>query len=69
MNAREPLPPPSPLTLPKTALPNAPPPFVIKLAMALRSMLQVGASRFMTKPFTPEALLSEVRALLGGAAA
>ena len=31
--------------------------------------LQVGASRFMTKPFTPEALLFEVRALLGGTAA
>lgn len=27
--------------------------------------LSKGASRFMTKPFTPEALLSEVRALLG----
>ena len=27
--------------------------------------LEVGASRFMTKPFTPEALLAEVRALLG----
>jgi two-component system chemotaxis response regulator CheY len=26
--------------------------------------LEVGASRFMTKPFAPEALLSEVRALL-----
>jgi len=26
--------------------------------------LAAGASRFMTKPFTPEALLSEVRALL-----
>lgn len=26
--------------------------------------LNAGASRFMTKPFTPEALLSEVRALL-----
>ncbi len=31
--------------------------------------LEVGASRFMTKPFTPEALLAEVRALLGGSAA
>ncbi len=27
--------------------------------------LEAGASRFMTKPFTPESLLSEVRALLG----
>jgi two-component system, chemotaxis family, chemotaxis protein CheY len=27
--------------------------------------LEVGASRFMTKPFTPEALLAEVRVLLG----
>ena len=27
--------------------------------------LRAGASRFMTKPFTPEDLLSEVRALLG----
>jgi two-component system, chemotaxis family, chemotaxis protein CheY len=27
--------------------------------------LNAGASRFMTKPFTPEMLLSEVRALLG----
>jgi two-component system chemotaxis response regulator CheY len=27
--------------------------------------LQAGASRFMTKPFTPEAILGEVRALLG----
>lgn len=26
--------------------------------------LQAGASRFMTKPFTPEAILGEVRALL-----
>jgi two-component system chemotaxis response regulator CheY len=26
--------------------------------------LDVGASRFMTKPFAPDALLSEVRALL-----
>ncbi len=32
--------------------------------------LEAGASRFMTKPFTPEAILSEVRALLvaGGGA-
>jgi two-component system chemotaxis response regulator CheY len=29
--------------------------------------LGAGASRFMTKPFTPEAILSEVRSLLGGA--
>lgn len=29
--------------------------------------LEAGASRFMTKPFTPEALLGEVRALLGTA--
>ena len=28
--------------------------------------LEAGASRFMTKPFTPEAILREVRALLGG---
>ena len=28
------------------------------------SALSAGASRFMTKPFTPEALLAEVRALL-----
>lgn len=27
--------------------------------------LAAGASRFMTKPFTPESLLAEVRALLG----
>jgi two-component system chemotaxis response regulator CheY len=27
--------------------------------------LEAGASRFMTKPFTPETLLSEVRSLLG----
>ena len=31
--------------------------------------LDAGASRFMTKPFTPESLLSEVRALLGDGAA
>jgi two-component system, chemotaxis family, chemotaxis protein CheY len=31
--------------------------------------LSVGASRFMTKPFTPEGLLSEVRSLLGSRAA
>jgi two-component system chemotaxis response regulator CheY len=30
--------------------------------------LDAGASRFMTKPFTPEALLAEVRALLGSEA-
>ncbi len=29
--------------------------------------LSAGASRFMTKPFTPETLLSEVRSLLGPA--
>lgn len=28
--------------------------------------LQAGASRFMTKPFSPEVLLGEVRALMGG---
>ena len=28
--------------------------------------IEAGATRFMTKPFTPEALLSEVRALLSG---
>jgi two-component system chemotaxis response regulator CheY len=28
--------------------------------------LQAGASRFMTKPFTPDAILSEVRGLLDG---
>jgi len=27
--------------------------------------LEAGASRFMTKPFTPDAILGEVRALLG----
>jgi two-component system chemotaxis response regulator CheY len=31
--------------------------------------LSVGASRFMTKPFTPAQLLSEVRELLGQVAA
>jgi two-component system chemotaxis response regulator CheY len=30
--------------------------------------LAAGASRFMTKPFTPEAILGEVRALLGASA-
>jgi two-component system chemotaxis response regulator CheY len=30
--------------------------------------LTAGATRFMTKPFTPETLLSEVRGLLGGRA-
>ena len=30
--------------------------------------LAAGASRFMTKPFTPEQLLAEVRGLLGGRA-
>lgn len=29
--------------------------------------LEAGASRFMTKPFTPEAILTEVRSLLPGA--
>ncbi|MFT3713039.1 MAG: ArsR family transcriptional regulator [Archangium sp.] len=43
MTAREPLPPPSPLTLPNTAFPKAPPPFVIKAAMKLRSLLQRAA--------------------------
>ena len=28
-------------------------------------VLEAGASRFMTKPFTPDALLGEVRSLLG----
>src|SRR3954465_12510018 len=28
-------------------------------------VMDAGASRFVTKPFTPEALLAEVRALLG----
>ncbi len=31
--------------------------------------LSVGASRFLTKPFTPEGLLSEVRSLIDSAAA
>ena len=31
--------------------------------------LEAGASRFITKPFTPEGLLGEVRGLLGPAAA
>ena len=30
--------------------------------------LDAGASRYMTKPFTPEAILGEVRGLLGGGA-
>ena len=29
------------------------------------AVLAAGASRYMTKPFTPEAILAEVRALLG----
>jgi two-component system chemotaxis response regulator CheY len=32
--------------------------------LSRKRALEVGASRFMTKPFTPEALLSEVRILL-----
>jgi len=28
-------------------------------------ILRAGASRFLTKPFTPEGILSEVRSLLG----
>jgi two-component system chemotaxis response regulator CheY len=28
--------------------------------------LQLGASRFMTKPFKPEAVISELRSLLAG---
>jgi two-component system chemotaxis response regulator CheY len=32
-------------------------------------VLAAGASRFMTKPFAPEAILGEVRALLGAEAA
>ena len=31
------------------------------------AVLAAGASRYMTKPFAPEAILAEVRALLGGA--
>jgi two-component system chemotaxis response regulator CheY len=31
--------------------------------------LSAGADRFLTKPFAPEALLAEARALLGGSAA
>ena len=31
-------------------------------------VLEAGASRFMTKPFTPEKILGEVRGLLSGAA-
>ena len=31
-------------------------------------VMEAGASRFMTKPFTPEALIGEVRALLDGRA-
>jgi two-component system chemotaxis response regulator CheY len=30
------------------------------------SVLAAGASRYMTKPFTPEAILAEVQVLLGG---
>jgi len=40
LSNRDPLPPPSELSLPKTALPRAPPPFVIKAAMKLRTFLQ-----------------------------
>ena len=40
LSNREPLPPPSELVLPRTALPKAPPPFVIKAAMRLRAFLQ-----------------------------
>lgn len=32
-------------------------------------VLQAGANRFLTKPFTPEAILAEARSLLGGGAA
>ena len=32
------------------------------------TVLRAGASRFMTKPFTPDAILAEVRALLGNEA-
>ena len=31
------------------------------------AVMNAGASRFLTKPFTPEAILAEVRALLGTA--
>ena len=30
------------------------------------SVLAAGASRYLTKPFTPEAILTEVQSLLGG---
>jgi two-component system chemotaxis response regulator CheY len=33
------------------------------------AVLAAGASRYMTKPFTPEAILAEVQGLLGGAGA